>query len=447
MLAILTTLYALLATAYACGEVGPRAEVICYSATRTPPPNLDACHCTVLVVEGASLDHDLLLNSDADFASYNALKIINPDLKVVASLGGERVKGDTFSLLTSSADAVANLTQATSTFLATHQLDGLEVDWRWPSDAKAKEDLTTLIKVLRLVLDQKVHNVTKRAAPEEDLAVTTEAATEATTETTTLYEDEGTTTLVPLLEDNGSLGKDYDALESGSEYAVTVQPLEDEDYLTTTTTTSTDAPTTITTTVSVPNSTSSITTTTTTTEAPTQRSAGWTFGRRGQRRGGGGRRRGVVRKRLLKQVTHGGTDEEEEEDEGKLLILAVAPNPEYIVKGYDLKELAKVVDFFSLPTHNLTIEDPSMTYHPGRLMGLADLQNADSLVDLAAGLGVPLEKLVLSVPETVLSFTLENATLTTPRSPGHRRAHVPCPTPRRARPWREATGRWRGTRI
>ncbi|MPC47360.1 hypothetical protein E2C01_041104 [Portunus trituberculatus] len=66
-----------------------------------------------------------------------------------------------------------------------------------------------------------------------------------------------------------------------------------------------------------------------------------------------------------------------------------------------LPPLLRVVDFFSLPTHNLTIEDPSMTYHPARLMGLADLQNA-----------------------TVLSFTLENTTLTTPRSPA-----TDAPTP------------------
>ena len=57
------------------------------------------------------------------------------------------MKGDTFSLLTSSVEAVTNLTEAASTFLATHQLDGLEVDWRWPSHAKEREDLTTLIKV------------------------------------------------------------------------------------------------------------------------------------------------------------------------------------------------------------------------------------------------------------------------------------------------------------
>lgn len=41
----------------------------------------------------------------------------------------------------------------------------------------------------------------------------------------------------------------------------------------------------------------------------------------------------------------------------------------------------------------------------------------DSLVDLVAGLGVPLDQLILGVPTMASLFTLQNATLTTPRSP------------------------------
>ena len=54
-------------------------------------------------------------------------------------------------------------------------------------------------------------------------------------------------------------------------------------------------------------------------------------------------RRGTVRRRrpLQKQVTPDEGNEGGDEGEGKLLMLTLAPNPEYIVKGYDLKELAK----------------------------------------------------------------------------------------------------------
>ena len=64
--------------------------------------------------------------------------------------------------------------------------------------------LPSLLQVLRLVLDQKVHNVTKRAAVEEEQEVTTEALTEALTEATTelMEDDEGATTIIPLLEDD-----------------------------------------------------------------------------------------------------------------------------------------------------------------------------------------------------------------------------------------------------
>lgn len=54
-------------------------------------------------------------------------------------------------------------------------------------------------------------------------------------------------------------------------------------------------------------------------------------------------------------------------------------------------------------------------------MGLVVLQDflmlQDSLVDLVAGLGVPLDQLILGVPTMASLFTLQNATLTTPRSP------------------------------
>lgn len=67
----------------------------------------------------------------------------------MASLGGNSVKRETFALLTSSVESVANLTQGAATFLEAHQLDGIEVDWRWPTTGKDKEDLTTLVKVRR----------------------------------------------------------------------------------------------------------------------------------------------------------------------------------------------------------------------------------------------------------------------------------------------------------
>lgn len=47
------------------------------------------------------------------------------------------------------------------------------------------------------------------------------------------------------------------------------------------------------------------------------------------------------RRPLQKQVTPSDKTNEGGDDDRKLLMLSLAPKPEYIVKGYDLKELAK----------------------------------------------------------------------------------------------------------
>ncbi|KAJ4443027.1 hypothetical protein ANN_04677 [Periplaneta americana] len=102
----------------------------------------------------------------------------------------------------------------------------------------------------------------------------------------------------------------------------------------------------------------------------------------------------------------------------RLLMVNVPTQPEVLVKRYDLKTLSKYADFFTVPTNNLTdLSESGVTYHPSRLMGLADLLNTDSLLDLLTGLGAPRDKLVISIPAVATHFTLQDAERNTPRSP------------------------------
>ncbi|KAK7077759.1 hypothetical protein SK128_016555 [Halocaridina rubra] len=94
-------------------------------------------------------------------------------MKLLASLGGPHVKAETFSLVTSSVEGVANFTEGLISFVASNQLDGIEIDWRWPGQhggRKEIDDVSTLMKVVRLALDQRVHSVSRREA--EDITAT-----------------------------------------------------------------------------------------------------------------------------------------------------------------------------------------------------------------------------------------------------------------------------------
>lgn len=73
---------------------------------------------------------------------------------------------------------------------------------------------------------------------------------------------------------------------------------------------------------------------------------------------------------------------------------------------------------FTIPTHYLTDDEENYkTFHPSRLMGLFDLLNTDSLVDLVHGLGATKRKILVSLPASGYKFTLKIKDLNTPRAP------------------------------
>ncbi|XP_076229730.1 uncharacterized protein LOC116429121 isoform X2 [Nomia melanderi] len=124
-----------------------------------------------------------------------------------------------------------------------------------------------------------------------------------------------------------------------------------------------------------------------------------------------------TKERLLDFVK-GLKDELVRKSQDKRIFVVLSTKGEDLAKQFDLKELTKYVDLFTLPTHYLAEDDDdSHTFHPSRLMGLFDLYNADSLIDLISGLGAPKRKILVSVPATAYKFILKDEDGNAPGSP------------------------------
>ncbi|XP_077262698.1 uncharacterized protein LOC143897723 [Temnothorax americanus] len=110
----------------------------------------------------------------------------------------------------------------------------------------------------------------------------------------------------------------------------------------------------------------------------------------------------------------------------KRIFLALPSRSGDLAKQFDIKELIKYIDLFTLPTDYMTDEDGAfVTFHPSRLMGLFDMLNTDSLVDLISGLGVPKQKILMTLPASAYKFTLKNEDENAPRSETTEKEPVP----------------------
>ena len=74
----------------------------------------------------------------------------NPRLRIVASLGGEAVKGSLFSSLITENESFSNLTSSINDFHKDDVIDGLEIDWEWPVRDGGKKDRMKLIRYARV---------------------------------------------------------------------------------------------------------------------------------------------------------------------------------------------------------------------------------------------------------------------------------------------------------
>lgn len=148
-------------------------KIVCYftswafyraAAGKFTPENIDPHLCTHINYAFAFLDATTfkIVPSDAwadidnqFYKKVNDLKLVNPKLKVLLSLGGWTDSStDKYSRLAASATARRSFVQDSISFLNLHGFDGLDIDWEYPncwqgSCGKAPQDKANFVLLLK----------------------------------------------------------------------------------------------------------------------------------------------------------------------------------------------------------------------------------------------------------------------------------------------------------
>ncbi|XP_014672733.1 PREDICTED: acidic mammalian chitinase-like [Priapulus caudatus] len=116
------------------------------------PSNLDANLCTHIIYAFATMADNKLTASDpyldidqGFYKKVNALKELNPSLKVLIAIGGFSFGTWPFSNMVATAENRAIFVQQSVSFLRLHGFDGLDLDWEYPSGVD-KQRFVTLVE-------------------------------------------------------------------------------------------------------------------------------------------------------------------------------------------------------------------------------------------------------------------------------------------------------------
>ncbi|KAK7483787.1 hypothetical protein BaRGS_00025003, partial [Batillaria attramentaria] len=155
----------------ACGDIcsGSGHKRVCYftnwsmyrpgSAAYTVA-NVDPFLCTHLIYAFAEIDYhgnmkpQLATDSETDtYKEFNNLRMRNPDLKTLISVGGWNFGSKKFSQMAGVAAVRSRFVTSAVRFLRQHGFDGLDIDWEYPGlrggSPKDRNNLVMLCKELR----------------------------------------------------------------------------------------------------------------------------------------------------------------------------------------------------------------------------------------------------------------------------------------------------------
>ncbi|XP_025089836.1 acidic mammalian chitinase-like [Pomacea canaliculata] len=126
------------------------------------PGQVDPFLCTHIVFASAQINGSRLQPAVKEdlrrFKDIQRLKINNPQLKTMLSVGGWDMGSLPFSILVNDSSSIREFAETTTKFLREHGFDGLDVDWRFPTQRGGQRQdgarFTLLLKDIRVEFER-----------------------------------------------------------------------------------------------------------------------------------------------------------------------------------------------------------------------------------------------------------------------------------------------------